>query len=141
MKIDWKDAAVKTLMGTTVGMAIITVIGYWVDGDETYVFQGNDKSTAVITSYRGGLFAHAHKLKQCNDDADGNIQFTVESAVGHSHASTTDVYTVEFNKRKQTCAVTARDALADTSKPGGGHTHKLKVVCFIEKDGTIYDKI
>ena len=57
------ENAKKVIAYTAAGAAIVTVIGYLVDGDGTFVLQNEDKTiTAVVQSDRGGLFAHQHGL-------------------------------------------------------------------------------
>lgn len=141
MTQDWKKIATGAVGGIVAGLVAITVIGeYIADGDESFVFQDASQNTAVVISHRGGLFAHAHVLSQyCNKDGaqydtSGNIIFTINSEVLHSHAEIADLYVIK--KTHNECIITGGDS-SNVSKTGGGHTHKLHVLAYIENDGTL----
>jgi hypothetical protein len=136
MKIDWKDAAMYTsgaLAGTAVGMALVTLVGNLVDGDEVYTIQSRDKTkTAIIVSYRGGLFAHAHPLiekKYTESDSFGDIKFTIGNSLGHSHATDADEYLVNSKQVDgKTLYYIDIGGNENVSLSGALHQHKLKVL-------------
>jgi hypothetical protein len=140
--IDWKKIAVGTsgvLACTAVGAALITLVGYNVDGDETFVIETtgeSNKRLAIVKSCRGGLFAHAHKLDNISGDSD--LKFTIKRELYHFHALEDDVYEITYDSTKNNCIITTAtgDKKDNLSKNGGGHTHGLEVVCYIE-DGTV----
>jgi hypothetical protein len=141
MDLDWKKIGSYAVGGIVAGMAAVTLVGNFVDGDESFVFQDASKNTAVVMSRRGGLFSHAHPLTQYCDmngvllyDASGNILFTINSEVAHSHAEITDKYTII--KTPDKCIITGGDS-SNVSKTGGGHTHNLQVVAYIDKFGNL----
>ena len=134
MKIDWKNAtAIATagaFAGTAIGMALVTLVGNLVDGDEVYVFQSEDGTkTAIIISCRGGLFAHAHPLNKIKSDGN-SIKFTIGNALLHSHADETTEYSVvsKGEGENETHTIVSNNKIENISLSGGFHVHQLKVL-------------
>ncbi len=137
MKVDWKEIAIgasSAFAGTVIGMAIVTIVGNLVDGDEVFVINKDSNNFAIIKSCRGGLFAHAHGLEVVSQDTrhmpqETKIQFKILSELGHTHGGP---YEVTNDGKIQ---LSGKDV--KVSESGGLHAHGLEVMIFVKNGITI----